>query len=120
VSRLLLPLYVERFNRRDWEGLRELIADARLRVADRFAGRLVDSPYFGRYERWTVPWRMAVGEVDGEPTMIITLQRDGGAWTPQGIVHLDVTEDRIHRIRDYLHCPWMLPAATSVVLTEPT
>ena len=64
----LLHLYVERFNRRDWDGLRELIAaDARLRVADRFVGRLVDSPYFGNYERWTVPWRMAVGEVDGEP-----------------------------------------------------
>src|SRR3981189_2150878 len=35
----LLHLYVDRFNKRDWEGLRELIrADARLRVADRFAG----------------------------------------------------------------------------------
>ena len=50
----LLHLYVERFNRRDWDGLRELIAaDARLREADRFAGRVVDSPYFGNYERWT-------------------------------------------------------------------
>jgi RNA polymerase sigma-70 factor, ECF subfamily len=78
----LLHLYVERFNRRDWDGLRELIAaDARLRVADRFVGRLVDSPYFGNYERWTVPWRMAVGEVDGEP-VIIRLQRDAEGWTP--------------------------------------
>ena len=35
----LLHLYVERFNRRDWDGLRELIsADARLRVADRSPG----------------------------------------------------------------------------------
>src|SRR5712664_275441 len=48
----LLHLYVERFNRRDWNGLRELIAaDAQLRVADKFAGRLDDSPYFGKYER---------------------------------------------------------------------
>src|SRR5258708_5109465 len=55
----LLRLYVERFNRRDWDGLRELIAaDARLRVPDRFAGRGGDSPYFGNYGRWTVPWRM--------------------------------------------------------------
>ena len=37
----LLHLYEDRFNRRDWDGLRELIsADARLRVADRFTGRL--------------------------------------------------------------------------------
>src|SRR5438132_12731833 len=39
----ILQLYVERFNRRDWDGLRELIAaDARLRVADRFVGALAD------------------------------------------------------------------------------
>src|SRR5262249_58587823 len=37
----LLQLYVERFNRRDWDGARELIsAEARLLVADCFAGRL--------------------------------------------------------------------------------
>src|SRR4051794_15129265 len=64
----LLHLYVERFNRRDWDGLRELIsADARLQVADRYAGRLVDSPYFSRYDGRAVPWRMAIGVVDGEP-----------------------------------------------------
>src|SRR5258708_6648239 len=35
----LLHLYVDRFNQRDWDGLRELIsADAQLLVADRFAG----------------------------------------------------------------------------------
>src|SRR6267143_5788734 len=40
----LLHLYVDRFNKRDWEGLRELIrADARLRVAEHFAG----APYPG-------------------------------------------------------------------------
>src|SRR5438105_4117770 len=67
----LLHLYVERFNRRDWDGLRELItADARLLVADRFSGALTDAPYFSRYASMTVPWRMAVGEVDGEPAVI--------------------------------------------------
>jgi len=49
----LLNLYVERFNRRDWDGLRELIAaDAQLRVVDKFTGRVDQSPYFGNYERW--------------------------------------------------------------------
>ena len=64
---------LERFNRRDWNGLRELIAaDAQLRVADKFAGRLDDSPYFGNYERWTVPWRMAVAEVNLEQGEAVT------------------------------------------------
>src|SRR5438105_1058210 len=47
----LLSLYVERFNRRDWDGLRELIsADARVVVADRYAGGVAGAPYFGHYE----------------------------------------------------------------------
>jgi hypothetical protein len=63
----LLRLYVDRFNQRDWAGLQELIAaDARLQVADRFIGRLVESPYFRNYESLPVSWRLTAGEVDGE------------------------------------------------------
>ena len=114
----LLDLYVERFNRRDWAGLRELItADARVRVADRFAGRLADSPYFGRYDRLTAPWRVAVGEVDGEP-VIITLQRGPDAWTAQAIVRLDLSDHHIVRIVDYTHCPWVLSTARSVLVAD--
>jgi RNA polymerase sigma-70 factor (ECF subfamily) len=115
----VMHLYVERFNRRDWDGVRELIAaDAHLRVADCFAGGMTDSPYLGNYERLKVVWRMAVGEVDGEPA-IITLHRDGDAWTPKTIVRLAVTDHRIVHIVDYAHCPWVLPAAASVVTSSP-
>jgi RNA polymerase sigma-70 factor (ECF subfamily) len=114
----LLELYVERFNLRDWDGLRELIADdARLRVADRFGGRLAESPYFGNYERMSMAWRMAVGEVDGQPA-IIMLSRGPDAWTPQSFVRLELANGRIVRIVDYVHCPWMLPAAYSVHVAE--
>lgn len=114
----LLRLYVERFNRRDWDGLRELIrADARLRVADRFVGLLSDSPYFSNYERSTTPWRLAVGELDGEP-VIIRLRRDTDRWTPASVVRLDVTDHRIVWVADYSHCPWILPAATSVLVPD--
>jgi RNA polymerase sigma-70 factor (ECF subfamily) len=109
----LLDLYVERFNRRDWDGLRELIsADARLQVADRFAGRVIDSPYFSRYDSRTIVWSMAVGVVDGEPA-VITLHRGAQGWAPRSIVRLDVEDGRIVGVRDYTHCPWMIPAATS-------
>jgi RNA polymerase sigma-70 factor (ECF subfamily) len=113
----LLHLYVERFNRRDWDGLRELIAaDARLRVADRFTGSVAESPYFGRYEGWPVPWRLAVGEVDGEPVVIILMNRDTEEWKPEAVVRLEVIDRRVARIADYLHCPWILPAAASVAV----
>jgi RNA polymerase sigma-70 factor (ECF subfamily) len=109
----LLHLYVERFNQRDWDGLRELIsADARLQVADRFAGRLIDSPYFSRYEARTVAWRMAVARVDGAPA-VVTLLRDGDGWAPRSLVRLDWVDGRIAGVRDYSHCPWMIPAAFS-------
>jgi RNA polymerase sigma-70 factor (ECF subfamily) len=114
----LLHLYVDRFNRRDWDGLRELIsADARLQVADRFVGRLSDSPYFGRYEK-IANWRMAVGEVDGS-LAILTLRADVDGWTPQSLVRLDVVDDRVARVVDYLHCPWVLANARSVAIADP-
>jgi RNA polymerase sigma-70 factor (ECF subfamily) len=109
----LLHLYVERFNNRDWDGLRDLIsADARLQVADRYAGRLLDSPYFSRYEARTIPWRAAVGIVDGEPAVIF-LVRGADTWTPRSIVRLDESAERFVGVRDYTHCPWMIPAAIS-------
>jgi RNA polymerase sigma-70 factor (ECF subfamily) len=113
----LLHLYVDRFNRRDWDGLRELIADdARLRVADRFSGKVGESPYFGNYVRWPVPWQLAAGEVDGEPVVIILLSQGSGEWKPGGVVRLDMRDDRVTRIRDYIHCPWVLSAAHSVAV----
>jgi hypothetical protein len=56
------------------------------------ADRLADSPYFGNYERWSVPWRMALGEVDGEAVIII-LHRDTDVGTVKGAVRLDCLSD---------------------------
>jgi RNA polymerase sigma-70 factor (ECF subfamily) len=114
----LLHLYVDRFNKRDWEGLRKLIsADAQLRVADRFAGPIDESPYFGNYERQTVPWRFAVAEVDGE-LALVALREHGDEWKPHSVARLEVIDRQIARIVDYAHCPWILSAATSVVLAD--
>ena len=110
----LLGLYVERFNRNDWDGLRELITDdARVRVADKYFGPLTGSPYFGRYQRLTTPWRVAVGEVDGEPAVIV-LEPGRGGWVPQALVRVELSEGRIVGITDYTHCPWVLSSAESV------
>jgi len=112
----VMQLYVDRFNRRDWDGVRELIsADARLTVADAFAGSLVDAPYFSNYEKWSFPWKLAVGEVDGEP-VVIMLQRGPDTWTPYSMVRLSVTRQRIDRIVDYVHCPWVISTAGSVAV----
>jgi RNA polymerase sigma-70 factor, ECF subfamily len=112
----ILSLYVERFNRADWDGVRELTsADARLLFADGFAGRLADAPYFTEYARSPIAYRMAVGEIDGE-AVIISQRYDGGAWRPHSAIRLELAEGRIVRISDYLFCGWILPAAQSVVV----
>jgi RNA polymerase sigma-70 factor (ECF subfamily) len=112
----LLHLYVDRFNQRDWDGLRKLIsADARLHVADRFAGSFDESPYFGNYARQTAPWRLAVAEVDGE-LAVVALRPHGDEWRPISVARLQVTDQHIARIVDYAHCPWILSAASSVAM----
>jgi RNA polymerase sigma-70 factor (ECF subfamily) len=116
----LLRLYVDGFNKRDWNGLRKLIsADAQLRVADRFAGSIDESPYFGNYERQAVPWRLAVGEVDGE-TVVLVLRQTGSDWRPHSVARLEVRDRHVAHIVDYAHCPWVLPAAASVVVAQPS
>jgi RNA polymerase sigma-70 factor (ECF subfamily) len=86
-------------------------------VADRFAGRLDESPYFGNYASRTVPWRLAAGEVDGKPAVIV-LGWEANAWVPRSAVRLELADRRVERIVDYSHCPWILPAASSVLVAE--
>jgi RNA polymerase sigma-70 factor (ECF subfamily) len=114
----IMQLYVDRFNRRDWDGVRELTsADARLNVAETFAGKFADAPYFFNYERWPWPWKLALGEVDGEPVVIV-LRRGADTWTPHSAIRFDVVGQRIERIVDYIHCPWMISAATTVTVAK--
>src|SRR5262244_3252253 len=114
----IMQLYVDRFNRRDWDGVRELTsADARLNVAERFVGKFADAPYFFNYERWSWPWQLALGEVDGEPVVIV-LRRGADTWTPHSAIRFDVVGQRIEHIVDYIHCPWVIPAATTVTIAK--
>jgi RNA polymerase sigma-70 factor, ECF subfamily len=113
----LLRLYIDRFNRRDWQGVRELAsADARLRVADCFAGRLADSPYFVEYERPIIPWRMALGEVDGE-TVVVILRDDPQGAVPFSAIRIGLAGGRVASVTDYIKCSWVLETA-SVMLAH--
>jgi len=115
-NKRILQLYVERFNSRDWDGLRELIsADARLLVADRYSGSFAAGGYPGVYSRMQVTWRLTLGEVDDEPSIILLNQRNG-EWEIEGIIRLDIGADgRVEQISDYQHCPWILTAGSIVV-----
>lgn len=112
--RRVMQLYVERFNRRDWDGVRELIsADARLNVADAFRGKVEGAPYFSNWGRWSMPWKLGMADVDGE-TVVVVLQRGVDTFTPYSFVRLHVSDQQIDHIVDYSHCPWIAPLAESV------
>ena len=112
----VLVQYVERFNRRDWDGLRELVrADARVRVADRFTGAIADSGYFGRYERISTPLRLVLADVDGA-TMLVAEYDEQGVWVARGLMRVEVRDGRIAEITDYKHCPWVLGNADEIEL----
>ncbi len=99
--------------------LLHLYVDAQLRVADRFAGPIDKAPYFKNYERQTVPWRLAVGEVNGE-LVVVALHQHRDEWKPASVARIEVIDQRITRIVDYWHCPWVLSAATSLVVAHPS
>jgi RNA polymerase sigma-70 factor, ECF subfamily len=111
----IVQLYVDRFNRRDWNAVRELVsADARLCVADRYFGPLAGSPYFSVHEAMPEPWRMVAGELDGEPVVII-LQREGTDWAPMSPIRFAIANGRIVHVADYNQCRWMLRTTPAVL-----
>jgi len=115
----LLSLYVERFNRRDWDALLELIsADARLRVADRYFGDVANAPYYRNYAKRPAPWRASIGTMDDE-AVVVVFQAQNDRWNPVSIVRIDTRDDQIARIVDYAHCPWVLSSAESLVVETP-
>jgi len=115
----VLSLYLERFNRRDWDGLLELIsADARLRVADRYLGDVASAPYYRNYAKRPAPWRASIGNVDGEAVIVVFQERDG-RWNPVSLVRIEERDNRVTRIVDYNHCPWVLSSADALVVEAP-
>jgi hypothetical protein len=52
--------------------------------------------------------------------MIIALRHENREWTPSSAMHLEILDRDIARIVGYGHCPWVLSAAPSAVVAEPS
>ena len=48
--------------------------------------------------------------------MLIVLQRGADTWTSYSVIRMKVTGQEIEKIVDYIYCPWIIPAATSISL----
>lgn len=118
--RPVLRQYVDRLNERDWDGLRALISsEARVGVADRYAGSVSDAPYFARFSKRSTPWRASLADIDGELVAVVhTAPADGDHWTAQTVVRFDVVDGRIAALIDYNHCPWVLASAAPIAIVD--
>ncbi|WP_283810018.1 sigma-70 family RNA polymerase sigma factor [Bradyrhizobium guangzhouense] len=111
-ERARLMHYVERFNARDFESLRDMLADdVRLEMVNRTrrAGRRDVSEYFGRYAE-TSPWHCVPGFVDRRPAIIMFDPQDPSG-PPRYFVLLDWDNGSIVNIRDFLFAHYAIEGA---------
>jgi RNA polymerase sigma-70 factor (ECF subfamily) len=116
-ERVLLSAYVERFNARDFDGLRDMLADdVRLELVNRtrLSGRIGVSKYFGNYEAAT-DWRLAPGTVDGRAAVLV-LDLTNPTARPVSFVLLQWEAGRIVGIRDFRYAPYAMADAECITL----
>jgi RNA polymerase sigma-70 factor (ECF subfamily) len=110
-ERTIVDRWVDCFNRRDWNGVRALLADgARLQIVGK-----TDAPfgeqYFTNYAKVPVPWRLAVASVDGEESIVQYREVDG-LWKAHAVVVLRIEGNTVRAVRDYVHIEYLLNDAT--------
>ncbi|MGN6817731.1 MAG: sigma-70 family RNA polymerase sigma factor [Sphingomonas sp.] len=105
---LRLQAYVDRFNARDFDAIRGMLADdVRFELVARMErGRAAFETYFSRYTEMT-SWHLSVGLVEGRAVAIV---RDPAApgGPPTGLIAIDWADGRIVRLRDFYHARYVL------------
>jgi RNA polymerase sigma-70 factor (ECF subfamily) len=104
-----LRAYAERFNARDFDALRALLAeDVRLDLVNRtrLAGRKDVSVYFTRYSSAS-DWHFNVGIVEGRAALLVDDPSDPSGGVAY-VVLLDWADGKIAGIRDFKYAPYVM------------
>src|SRR5262249_35288900 len=113
-ERSRLSAYVDRFNARDFDGVREMLAeDVQLEIVTRtrLRGRKEAATYFGNYATRD-DWRFVPGFVDRQPALLVC-ERPG---QPAYFVVLKWAGDQVSGIRDFRHARYALESAEVSIL----
>jgi RNA polymerase sigma-70 factor (ECF subfamily) len=116
-ERSLLQAYVERFNARDFDAIRDMLADeVRLELVNktRMDGKGEVGKYFGNYSR-VDDWQLVPGLVDRRPAILVRDPHDA-TGAPTYFVLLEWTGDRLIGIRDFRHARYATEGAELVML----
>jgi RNA polymerase sigma-70 factor (ECF subfamily) len=104
-----LRAYADRFNARDFDALRALLADeVRLDLVNRtkLAGRKDVAVYFTRYEG-SQDWRFAVGVAEGRPALLVSDPADPTRAITY-VVLLNWADGQIATIRDFKYADYVM------------
>jgi RNA polymerase sigma-70 factor (ECF subfamily) len=108
-ERSLLAAYVDRFNARDFDAVRDMLAEeVRLELVARarLAGRAEVGRYFGNYAA-NHDWRLAAGLVEGRPAALV-LDARAGAAPPLYFVLLAWRHGELDAIRDFRYARYAM------------
>jgi RNA polymerase sigma-70 factor (ECF subfamily) len=118
-ERLLLARYVDRFNARDFDAVRDMLADeVRLELVNktRMNGKREVGRYFHNYAD-ADDWQFVPGLVDGRPALLVRDPRDPSA-PPAYFVLLQWSGDKLTNIRDFRHARYAIQDAAIVVASR--
>lgn len=103
-----LQTYVDRFNARDFDAIRAMLADdVRFELVARMTrDRAAFETYFTRYTEMT-SWRLSVGMIEGRAVAIVH-DPANPAGPPTGMIVIDWADGRIVRLRDFYHARYVL------------
>jgi RNA polymerase sigma-70 factor (ECF subfamily) len=117
-ERALLGKYIERFNARDFEAIRDMLADeVRLELVaqKRARGRSEVAGYFHNYNR-AQGWQLDAGFVEGRPAILVR-KPDDLVSGPSYFVLLEWADGRVVSIRDFAHARYVIDGADILALT---
>lgn len=116
-ERARLAAYVERFNARDFDAIRGMLADeVRLDLVNRtsMVGKREVAQYFGNYSR-VRDWLLVPGFVDRQPAAIV-LDPNDALGTLKYFIVLEWAGDAVAKIRDFRHARYAVEGAEMLVL----
>jgi len=105
----LLARYVDRFNARDFDAVRAMLADeVRLELFNRTSrrGRAAVSDYFHRYDQ-SADWRLALGTVENRPAILV-YDPQHPSEQPAYFMLIAWEAGRVAYIRDYRYARYVL------------
>ena len=114
-ERTLLAGYIDRFNAKDYDAVRAMLAEeVRLDLVNRLQlnGKTEVQKYFTNYSKAT-PRSFKMGFVDGHPALLVYEEAEPDVLSY--FILLEWTGTSVARIRDFLYAPYALDGATITI-----